>query len=106
MNITFDKGAKQFVWNIVKRRIDNRTCPFCGVPITAKNFAGAIWIGEEFRAFNNSIICLIALADNIKKPQKKNPWWHIHWFKPVGDWTGYYGIKKCRCGETRTYEIV
>jgi hypothetical protein len=32
-------------------------------------------------------------------------WPHIHWFKPIGDWTGYIGIKRCRCGEEREYEI-
>lgn len=31
--------------------------------------------------------------------------WHIHWFKPIGDWTGYTAKKRCRCGEERTYDI-
>jgi len=30
---------------------------------------------------------------------------HIHWFKKIGDWTGYIGKKQCRCGEIREFDI-
>lgn len=30
---------------------------------------------------------------------------HIHWHKPVGDWTGYVGIKRCRCGDEKEYDL-
>jgi hypothetical protein len=105
MNITFDKTSKQFVWNLVKRKVENRTCPFCGTGITAKNFAGAMWLNEEFRAFDGSLICLIALTDQIRTKVKPTSRFHIHWFKPIGYWTGYIGIKRCRCGEERTFDI-
>jgi hypothetical protein len=73
--------------------------------ITAKNFAGAMWLNEEFRAFDGSLICLIALTDQIRTKVKPTSRFHIHWFKPIGDWTGYIGIKRCRCGEERTFDI-
>lgn len=63
MNITFDKSLKQRVWQAVSRKIENKTCPFCGVKMSGKNFAGAAWVNEEFRAFDGNIVCLITLSD-------------------------------------------
>jgi hypothetical protein len=67
MNITYDKSLKQRVWQAVNSKIADKTCPFCKVKITGKNFAGAAWINDEFRAFDGNIICLIALSDALKE---------------------------------------
>lgn len=62
--ITFDKSAKQMVWQAIESNIENKTCPFCGVKMSAKNFTGATFIDGEFRAFDKKFTCLIALSDN------------------------------------------
>lgn len=103
MNITFDKSLKQRFWQMVQKHIQDKHCPFCGKAITGKNFAGTFWLNDEYRAFDGNLICLIQLSDYLKP--KKRSRLHIHWFKPIGDWTGYVGIKRCRCGEERTFDI-
>lgn len=30
---------------------------------------------------------------------------HIHYFKRVGDWSGYWGLKMCRCGATELHDL-
>lgn len=30
---------------------------------------------------------------------------HFHWFKKVGDWNGYHGLKMCRCGMHKLYDL-
>lgn len=62
MNVTFDKSLKQRVWQAIQPQLYNDMCPFCGVVITGKNFAGAAWIYKEFRAFDGSLPCLLELA--------------------------------------------
>lgn len=70
IQITFDKSAKQFVWNLIRKYIDNRTCPFCGVTVTAKNFAGAFNYEGERRPINSGdLTCLIQLAKYLPKDQ-------------------------------------
>lgn len=59
MKITFDKSAKQLVWQTIESKIENKTCPFCGVKMSAKNFSGAKWIDGEFRAFDGKFTCLL-----------------------------------------------
>lgn len=61
MNITFDKSAKQMVWQTVAPIIEDKTCPFCGVKMSAKNFSGAKLIDGKLRAFDKKFTCLLAL---------------------------------------------
>lgn len=63
MNITYDKSLKQRVFQAVLPKLYNDMCPFCGTVITGKNFAGAAWVDQEFRAFDGNIVCLISLSD-------------------------------------------
>lgn len=72
MNITYDKAYKQRVWQVINNRLYNDMCPFCGTVITAKNFAGAAWIDEEFRAFDSNIICLLQFSDNIRELENES----------------------------------
>lgn len=67
MNITFDKSTKQFVWQTIESSIENKTCPFCGIKISAKNFSGVKWIDGEFRAFDKKFTCLLSLVKREKE---------------------------------------
>jgi hypothetical protein len=63
MNITFDIKFKQRVWQAINSEIEDKTCPFCGVKITGKNFRGAAFINNEFRAFDGNLVCLLQLSE-------------------------------------------
>jgi hypothetical protein len=30
---------------------------------------------------------------------------HFHWYKKVGAWDGYWGLKMCRCGGHKLYDL-
>ena len=66
MIITFDKSAKQLVYNMLRPKVANRDCPFCGVPVAAKNFAGAIEYKGDPRFMHGSIICLMGYTDYLR----------------------------------------
>lgn len=66
MIITFDKSAKQHVYNLLRPKVKNIACPFCGDPVTAKYFAGAIEYNGEPRFMHGSIIDLMAYTDYLR----------------------------------------
>jgi hypothetical protein len=66
LQIVFDNIFKQQVWQGLRNKVVDKTCPFCGVIITGKNFAGAMFIGDEFRAFDGKLSCLIELSDEMR----------------------------------------
>lgn len=72
MNITYDKALKQRVFQAVSPKLYNDMCPFCGAVITGKNFAGAAWVDQEFRAFDGNIVCLIALSDVLRSDDESS----------------------------------
>lgn len=68
MNITFNKLAKQRVYQWIKRSLADSSdphCPFCQTPITGRNFRGAALINDELRAFDGSLMCLMELSKEV-----------------------------------------
>lgn len=68
LQVTFDKTAKQFVYNSLRSLIKNRNCLACNEPVTARNFGGAVNTDEYgMRYIHKNFICLLQVSKELPK---------------------------------------
>lgn len=88
MTITFDKGAKQIVYNLLRPKVKNRDCPSCNEPVTAKNFGGAFHIDGVPRFVHRNFVCLLDMAEHFST--KYYHGWH--WDAGLKGWRKYWRL--------------